>query len=60
MSVRLVSPSPQQAAQKFNTDPAEGLAMLKSQGIIADDSPEEIARIFHTVEGLSKVTTPTL
>ena len=32
--------------------------MLKSQGIIADDSPEEIARIFHTVEGLSKVTTP--
>jgi hypothetical protein len=38
------------AAEKFNINAKEGIAFLLAQGLIAEESPEELARVFHSVE----------
>jgi len=38
------------AAEKFNSNAKEGIAFLLAQSLIAEESPEELARIFHSVE----------
>ena len=38
------------AAEKFNVHAKEGVAFLLAQGLIAEESPGELARVFHTVE----------
>lgn len=38
------------AAEKFNISIKEGIQHLVSNKIIPDDSPKEIARVFHSIE----------
>ncbi len=38
------------AAEKFNVNAKDGISYLFHSGLITQDSPEEIARVFHDIE----------